>query len=87
MKKWLKAYLLLEKDVGSSTYRKEVTGNFVILFSFFLLLVLTISNYFYNDAIIFYVNLALLTTLSLTFFLFKNNKKHIVHSIAVVMSH
>lgn len=85
MKKWLKAYLLLEEDVGSNTYRKEVTGNFVILFSFFLLLVLTISNYFYNDIKIFWANFALLLTLGMTFFLFKRSKKYIVHAIAVVM--
>lgn len=85
MKTWLKGYLLLEKDIGSSSYRKEVTGNFVILFSFFLLTTLTISNFFFSSLPIFYTNLGLLTGLALTFFLFKSNKKYIVHSIAVVM--
>ncbi len=85
MKKWVKSYLLLEKDVGTSTYRKEVTGNFVILFSFFILFFLTLSNFFYSNLEIFYANLALLTGLTVIFFAFRNHKKRIVFSIVHFM--
>lgn len=86
VKQWLKSYLLMEKKIGSNSYRREVTGNFVILFSFAILFLLTLSNFFYSSRTIFYVNLALLVGLCLTFILFRHHKRLVIHSIAHFMA-
>jgi len=84
--KWLKSYLLMEKEVGSNSYRREVTGNFVILFSFAILFLLTLSNFFLSSLTIFYANLALFSGLCLITFLFRRNKRLVIHSIAHFMA-
>jgi len=63
MKAWLKAFLLLDKDIESNSYRKEVTGRFIILLSLVILFVLMIGNFIYSNAAVFYVNLVMLLTL------------------------
>jgi len=69
MKAWLKAFLLLDKDIESNSYRKAVTGRFIILVSFTILFILMLGNYLYSNMPIFYVNSAMLLTLILVRFL------------------
>ncbi len=78
MKKWVKSYLLLEKDIETITYRKEVTGNFIIFFSFCLLLLLAISHFIYKNMTSFYINLSLFIGLVLIVLVFRSHKKQIV---------
>jgi len=87
MKAWLKAFLLLDRDIESNSYRKEVTGRFVILLSFTIVFILMVGNYIYSNMPIFYVNSAMLLTLILVRFLpAKYNKYHahfVLHFMAL----
>jgi diguanylate cyclase (GGDEF)-like protein len=75
MKTWFKTYLQLDKDIESNSYRKEVTGKFIILLSLVILFALMIGNFVYSNTPIFYVNLAMLLTLiSVRFLPYKYHK-------------
>ena len=63
MEAWFKSFLLLDKDIESNSYRKEVTGRFIIILAFIILFTLMLGNFIYSNTAIFSVNLAMLLTL------------------------
>jgi diguanylate cyclase (GGDEF)-like protein len=86
MKTWFKTYLQLDKDIESNSYRKEVTGKFIILLSFVILFTLMIGNFIYSNSPIFYVNLAMLLTLISVRFLPNQYHKYDVHFVLHFMA-
>jgi len=86
MKTWFKTYLQLDKDIESNSYRKEVTGKFIILLSLVILFALMIGNFIYSNTAIFYVNLAMLLTLTSVRFLPNKYHKYDAHFVLHFMA-
>lgn len=86
MKAWLKAFLLLDKDIESNSYRKEVTGRFIILLSLAILFMLMVGNFFYSNAPILYVNLVMFLMLSSACFLPNKYRKYDAHFVLHFMA-
>jgi diguanylate cyclase (GGDEF)-like protein len=86
MKAWLKAFLLLDRDIESNSYRKEVTGRFIILLSFIILFVVMLGNYLYSNMPIFYLNSAMLLTLTFTRFFPSKYRKYDAHFVLHFMA-
>lgn len=86
MKQWFTAYLQLNNDIGNSSYRKIVTGKFIILVSFAILSILMVGNFIYGKMAIFYIDLGLFITLSGLAFLPTNQRKYTPHIVLHVMA-
>jgi diguanylate cyclase (GGDEF)-like protein len=84
---WLKGFLLLERNIESHHYRREVTGRFIVLLSFIILFTLMIGNFIANNMPVFYVNFVMLSILTsvclLPIRLRKYNAHFILHFMAV----
>ena len=86
MKAWLKTFLLLDRDIEKNSYRKDVTGRFIILLSFIILFTLMIGNLIYSNAPVFYVNLVMLIILVSSRFLPKKLRQYDAHFILHFMA-
>ena len=86
MKSWFKAYLQLDKDIDSNSYRKKVTSKFILLLSFTILAVLMLGNFIYSNTAIFYVNLSLFIIMSIILLLPGRQRKYASHIVLHCMA-
>jgi diguanylate cyclase (GGDEF)-like protein len=82
---WFKAYLQLDKDIESNSYRKKVTSKFILLLSFTILFTLMLGNFIYNNTDVLYVNIILFIIISVILVLPGNQRKYGSHSVLHIM--
>lgn len=83
MKKQIKDYLQLEKDIESSSYRKLVLSKFILASSFIMLSVAAVGNFFNDNLAIFYVDIALFVIL-IFLILFPSQQREYTPHIALL---
>ncbi len=83
---WLKHFLLLDRNIESHSYRREVTGRFIVLLSFIILFTLMTGNLIYKNMPVFYVNLVMLAILAAVFILPRRLRKYDAHFILHFMA-
>ncbi len=86
MKAWLNGFLLLDRNIESHSYRREVTGRFIVLLSFIILFTLMVGNLIYKNMPIFYVNFVMLAILTSVCLLPRRLRKYDAHFILHFMA-